>query len=136
MFERDYLMRIIAELGAAMRRSLERSQADRNPEDAAKMLDAAIGEATELDGAALLSLSPESIASVLQVSGTDPAVTEYLCRSLMLSSRYHAEGGDAALADLRAGQARAIAAAYGHSLSAEDGDLEAIERFLDEQLEK
>ena len=119
MFERDYLMRIIMELGAAIRRSIERSQVDHDPGDAAQMLDAAVGEATELDGAALLSLAPESIATVMQVSGTDPAVTEYVCRGR-----------------LRAQQALAIAAAYGHDLTEDDGSPEAIEGFLVEDGEK
>lgn len=132
MFERDYLMRIIAELGAAIRRSIDRAQSDRDPSDAATMLDAAIGAATDLDGAALLSLSPDSIASVLQVSGTDPAVTEHLCRSLLLAGRYYAESGNAALASLREGQARAVAEAYGHNLDESMGDPDAVLAFLDE----
>ena len=44
----------------------------------------ALGDATDLDGEALLSLAPESLASVLQVSGVDPHLTEYIARSLML----------------------------------------------------
>ncbi len=136
MFERDYLMRIIMELGAAIRRSIERSQVDHDPGDAAQMLDAAVGEATELDGAALLSLAPESIATVMQVSGTDPAVTEYVCRSLLLAGRYYEQGGDAALGRLRTQQALAIAVAYGHDLTEDDGSPEAIEGFLVEDGEK
>ena len=93
MFERDYLMRIIMELGAAIRRSIDRSQVDHDPGDAAQMLDAAVGEATELDGAALLSLAPESIATVMQVSGTDPAVTEYVARpSITIPRRGKSKG--------------------------------------------
>ena len=47
MFERDYLMRLIAELGAAMRRSMERNAThDQTPGDSAKLLEAAIGTAT------------------------------------------------------------------------------------------
>lgn len=136
MFERDYLMRIIMELGAAIRRSIDRSQVDHDPGDAAQMLDAAVGEATELDGAALLSLAPESIATVMQVSGTDPAVTEYVCRSLLLAGRYYEQGGDAALGRLRTQQALAITAAYGHDLTEDDGSPEAIEGFLVEDGEK
>ena len=93
MFERDYLMRIIMELGAAIRRSIDRSQVDHDPGDAAQMLDAAVGEATELDGAA-------------------------------------------ALGRLRTQQALAIAAAYGHDLTEDDGSPEAIEGFLVEDGEK
>ncbi len=64
-------------------------------------LDMALGDATDLDGEALLSLAPESLASVLQVSGVDPHLTEYIARSLMLSGRYHGEAGRADVAELR-----------------------------------
>lgn len=82
------------------------------------------GEATDIDGATLLSLSPESIASVLQVSGTDPHVIEYVVRSLALASVYLRESGDEEqLADLRLQQARALADAYGLYLPDNPEDL-------------
>ena len=87
MFEQDYLMRIIAQLLGAIRRSMERAAGEEDPDGAARALDMALGDATDLDGEALLSLAPESLASVLQVSGVDPHLTEYIARSLMLSGR-------------------------------------------------
>ena len=104
MLEQDYLMRILLQFAEAIRRSWARSVEDRDPRDAANMLERAIGDATDIDGATLLSLSPESIASVMQVSGVDPRVSEYIARSLLLASGY--------LAALRAEQARALAEAY------------------------
>ena len=112
MLEQDYLMRILLQFAEAIRRSWARSVEDRDPRDAANMLERAIGDATDIDGATLLSLSPESIASVMQVSGVDPRVTEYIARSLLLASGYLREAGDDALADVRADQARALAEAY------------------------
>lgn len=105
MFEQDYLMRIIAQLLGAIRRSMERAAGEEDPDGAASALDMALGDATDLDGEALLSLAPESLASVLQVSGVDPHLTEYIARSLMLSGRYHGEAGRPDVAELR--QARA-----------------------------
>ena len=78
MFEQDYLMRIIAQLLGAIRRSMERAAGEEDPDGAASALDMALGDATDLDGEALLSLAPESLASVLQVSGVDPHLTEYI----------------------------------------------------------
>ena len=72
MFEQDYLMRIIAQLLGAIRRSMERAAGEEDPDGAASALDMALGDATDLDGEALLSLAPESLASVLQVPGVDP----------------------------------------------------------------
>ena len=91
------------------------------------MLEDAVGEATDIDGATLLSLSPESIASVLQVSGTDPHVIEYVVRSLALASVYLRESGDEEqLADLRLQQARALADAYGLYLPDNPEDLAGL----------
>ena len=78
MFEQDYLMRLLMQFMEAMRRSIERADDGRDPAAAADMLENAIGDATDLDGSMLLSLAPESMASVLQVSGVDPHVTEYV----------------------------------------------------------
>ena len=124
MIEQDYLVRMLAQFATAIRRSMERAQGERDPQGAADMLEAAVGEATDFDGATLLALSPDSIANILQVSGTDPRVTEYMVRSLMLASRYRAEAGDAQAADLREAQARAIAEAYGHDVGVAMGLLD------------
>lgn len=129
MFEQDYLMRIIAQLLGAIRRSMERAAGEDDPDGAAQMLDAALGEATDLDGEALLSLAPDSLAQILQVSGVDPHVTEYLARSLLLSSRYYGEAGHDEVSALRRRQAFALAEAFGHGLSDEsvtDEELEAL----------
>ncbi|WP_165054271.1 MULTISPECIES: hypothetical protein [unclassified Adlercreutzia] len=118
MFEQDYLLRMLVDFAAAIRRSIERAGGQQDPSGAARMLEEAIGSAVDIDGGVLLSLSPESIASILEVSGTDPHVTEYVARSLLLASEYHAQAGEAELAELRRGQALAVADAYGHDLSA------------------
>ncbi|MCI9262488.1 hypothetical protein [uncultured Adlercreutzia sp.] len=130
MFEQDYLMRIIAQLLGAIRRSMERASGEDDPDGAAQMLDAALGEATDLDGEALLSLAPESMAQVLQISGVDPHVTEYIARSLLLSSRYYNEAGNAEAAALRHRQAFALADAFGHALSEESVSDEEIEALI------
>lgn len=116
MLEQDYLMRMILQLIDGIRRSLELSKGGEDPESAAESLEATIGQATEIDGSVLLSLAPESIADILQVSGTDPAVVEFVGRSLLLEADYLLQAGDTSTAKLRADQAEALASAYGFSL--------------------
>ena len=123
MYERDYLLRLIYLLVESIRRSWITAQKKDDPAGAAEMLEAAIGEATEIDGAILLSLSPESMASILQVSGTDPRVIEYVARSLELAAAYQRDAGNDALAHLRAEQARALAQAYGLELPEHPEDI-------------
>lgn len=133
MFEQDYLMRMMVALAEAIRRSMEKARGERDPAEAAQMIETAVSHATNLDGAVLLSLSPESIASVLQVSGTDPAMMEYLSRSLLLESEYLTEAGNHELAALRSAQAYALSDAYGFELSPEAVTQEALEEFLVEE---
>ena len=82
MLEQDYLMRILLQFAEAIRRSWARSVEDRDPRDAANMLERAIGDATDI------------------------------ARSLLLASGYLAEAGEGDLSALRAEQARALAEAY------------------------
>ena len=132
MFEQDYLMRILVEFLEAMRRSMERAEGLHDMEGAAQSLEDAVGSAVDLDKNVLLSLAPESIATVLEVSGTDPKVTEYVARSLLLAASYHGEAGHTELSQLRVAQALAIAEAYGHDLSGDDATEESARAFLDQ----
>ena len=127
MLQRDYLMSLISLFVEAVRRSWHQAKVDDDPRAAADTLEAMIGEATDIDGAILLSLAPESIASVMQVSGVDPKVTEHIARSLVLAASYLDQAGDADIATLRREQARAIADAYGIDLPDEEALTEQLE---------
>ena len=131
MLERDYLLRLLIELADAIRRSFERADNDNDPVGAAESLEAAIGSATELEGAILLSLAPESLASVLQVSGTDPRVVGYVARSLILDGNYWKAGGSPERAKLREAQGLALASAYGIDVSNEPMTMENFEHLFD-----
>ena len=132
MLEQDYLMRLLMQFFAAINRSIQREQEDEDPQDAADILEQAIGQVTEMDGATLLSLSPDSIAQVMQVSGIDPNVTQFVARSMLLESVYLEKGGNIELARVRDAQARAIASSYGFDLPDDPSDFDAITEGLEE----
>ncbi len=132
MLEQDYLMKLILQFFRGMVRSWELKEEKDDPELAADMLETAIGTATEMDGAVLLSLSPDSIAQVLRVSGTDPNVVEFVARGLLLESVYLSEAGNDELAGVRAAQARALADDYGFEWPDDPTDFDAMEENLDE----
>ena len=132
MLEQDYLMKLILQFFRGMVRSWELKEEKDDPELAADMLETAIGAATEMDGAVLLSLSPDSIAQVLRVSGTDPNVVEFVARGLLLEAVYLSEAGNDELAGVRAAQARALADDYGFELPDDPTDFDAMEENLDE----
>lgn len=132
MLQQDYLMRLLMQFAEAIAKSLAKVKDDKDPEAAAELLEAAVGEATELDGAVLLSLAPESIASVVQVSGTDPRVVEYIARTLLLEASYLEDAGKSAKASLRTEQAYALAGAYGVDFDGLELSEEEFDRFFED----
>ena len=127
MFQRDYLMKQLLVFFQALARSLQQRQKEDNPLLAAQTLENAISSATDLDGAALLSLSPESIAQVLRVSGVDPQVVSYIAHGLLLESQYLADASEHDLAGVRKCQALALAQSYGFELPDDPADLSQLE---------
>lgn len=127
MFQRDYLMKQLLVFFQALARSLQQRQKEDNPLLAAQTLENAISSATDLDGAALLSLSPESIAQVLRVSGVDPQVVSYIAHGLLLEFQYLTDACEHDLADVRKRQALALAQSYGFELPDDPADLSQLE---------
>lgn len=132
MFEQDYLMRQLLVFFQALTRSWEQMEEEEDAEGAVDTLEAAITAATEMDGVALLSLAPESIASIMQVTGVDPNVTQFVARSMLLESVYLGRAGNAELAAVRVAQAHAIADAYGFGLPDDPSDFDSITEGLEE----
>lgn len=133
MFEQDYLMKLLLAFYQAMFKSLRRvTDEDEDPKEAADTLDEVVGNAVGMDGTSLLSLTPESVAGVLQVSSTDPRVTEFIARSLLLSSEYLTQAKQGALASLRVEQARAVADAYGIDLPDDPTDLSDLKEMAEQ----
>lgn len=118
MLQQDYLVQMFVRFAQAIRLSFEKTRGKQtDPNDAAELLEAEVGTAVNIDGSMLLSLAPESIASILRVFDTDPRVIEYVARTLLLESTFLDQGGDPEKAQLRRRQAYAVAHDYGISLS-------------------
>ena len=122
MLQRDYLVQMIQQFIQAIMRSRTTSQQD--PQQAAGSLENAIGSATDIDGATLLSLGPESIASVMQLSGVDPRVAGYIAYSLQLEAEYLHQAGNDVLATIRQQQAEAVAETFMCDLNEVTSELE------------
>ncbi len=126
MLERDYLMRLILGYLHTIVSVVRRKDEEKDPEGAADLLEEAIGQATEIDAEVLLSLTPDSMTGILQVSGTDPKVIAFVAQGLLLESHYLMLAMDLARAELREKQARALAAAYGVDLPDDPAQAESI----------
>lgn len=108
-------MRRLLALFAAIRRSWEKELKHEDPLDSAEQLELALGSAVDFESGLLLSLAPESFSTMVQVSGTDRRLVEFMLRSLAMASQLRAKGSDETGAALRMAQAQALAQAYGFS---------------------
>lgn len=133
MFERDYLMNLLMQFFRGMMRANELRQKKDDPNLASKMLEDLIQESLDMDGAAILQLSPDSIAQVMRVMGVDPHMMEFISRSLLLDAVYLTDDGQDQMAEMRREQAFAIAREYGFELPENLSDFEGITEGLYEE---
>lgn len=117
MITEDYLMRQLLVFFKALMDARSRALNEKDFIGSAETLENLVGETSSLGADVFLRLAPESIASILQTTGNDPQVTEFMARSLMQAAEYREKAGDVEVANLRREQARAIAEAYGHDLT-------------------
>lgn len=106
---------------------------EQDPIAGAALLESAISDAVDIDGKVLLSLAPESIAGILQISGIDPHLVMYIANSLLLESNYLLQAGDKGLSEVRERQARALADEFGFDLLVEPLSLEEWEEIFPKQ---
>lgn len=107
----DYILDMIAQFVQAVVEAAERARAGEGGRAIAQY-EEVVGRALDMDAEAILSLTPESLVTLVQLSAVDESLAVYAAYSLVGASRiYEAQGNP--LGELRAGQARAIAGAYG-----------------------
>ena len=128
MFEKDYLMRMFLQLAEAIRKSLMKEH--ESTEDALRDLERTIGDAVDIDPQVLLSLTPESVVSMLKLGTFDPELGGLVVRALFYQSNIYEELGQFGHADLRRAQANAIAQAYGIDVSIADSTPEMLEEYF------
>lgn len=111
MFERDYIVEIVGEfarrVGLALRRALDGDQtgvADAERE---------VADLLELDPQVALALAPDSLVTMMVLSGMGDAVASYVCYALERVARLYDRAGDEDLAGLRHLQAKAVAESFG-----------------------
>ena len=113
MLHRDYLVRMI-QMGIEAILKAIHVRTDNEPDLACETIEQMLGSVTEMDPEVLLSLSPESIGTILDLGGAmNDSVAEVVVRGLVLESDVLArEKNDPALAELRFEQARGIATTF------------------------
>ena len=129
MLQRDYIVQIIREFGEVLSRWLRPAVVEADGA-AIEEVEAAIGKLVDLDGDVVVSLAPESLVTMFELSGVADSVAGYAGYALLrLGDAYDARG-DADCAALRRTQAQALADAFGSRLGEIPEEYRELERGL------
>lgn len=128
MLQNDYIMQMIINLVAAIRRSMQDQQAE--PDNTIEHLEVAVGQAVDMEPSLFFSLAPESMVQMMQLGSTDAVLSSYVVRSILLEAQILERSGQTQRADLRRAQADAIADAYDCPVTEDDMDPEALEEYF------
>lgn len=129
MLQKDYVLEVVRRFGDVLARWLRPAVLEANGE-AIDEVENAVGRLIDLDGATALSLAPESLVTMMELSGIADSVAGYVSYALLrLGDAYEAAGNDA-LANVRREQARAISAAFGSELGRVPEEYQELERAI------
>ena len=110
MLQRDYILEIVGQFVEGVSDALRR--AVRGEASGAADVERQIGDLLDLDAATALSLSPDSLVTMMVLSGMGDSVASYVCYALgRLADVYERDGNDDA-AGLRRLQAQAVAESF------------------------
>lgn len=110
MLHRDYIQEMVGDFVDGVSEALRRALGG-EPRGCADV-EQQIGELLELDYQTALSLAPDSLVTMMVLSGMGDSVASYVCYALERLSRVYEGRGDSDLAGLRALQARAVAESF------------------------
>jgi hypothetical protein len=129
MLHRDYLLEVIEQFVNTVSHALAKALLEHDME-AAEEVEAAVAELVQLDPSTAMSLTPESLVTMMILSGTGDAVSGYAAYALNKLGVAYEQMGEAQLAEERRAQAVAIADAFGASLDEIPEELRDLERRL------
>ena len=133
MLHKDYLLEIISRFVESVSVALRRALLDRDL-DAAQDVEDSVAALLDLDPQTAMSLSPDSLVTMLLLSGIGDSLASYVAYALDRVGDAYDDAGDAVTAALRWDQAEAVAESFGWDQSevppefAElDGELSAVD---------
>lgn len=116
MLHKDYLLEVIEQFVSSVSQALARALLQRDLE-AAEDVEAAVADLVQLDPQTAMALAPESLVTMMLLSGTGDAVAGYAAYALNKLGDSYDNMGDHELANMRRDQANAIAASFGADLT-------------------
>lgn len=124
MLHRDYLVEVVGEFVQEVSRALRRAVA--GDVDGVGEVERQVGDILELDHEIALSLAPDSLVTMILLSGVGDSVAAYIRYALDRAADLHEREGNADLAGLRRLQARAVGESFGCAgVPAEFSELDA-----------
>ncbi len=106
-YQSDYILRIIEQMGALIRRALEQVGSP-VAEEPIELAEQAIGLALDMDPAIASRLSGASLASLVAINMPDDRVLELLAQTLDIEAQALEGRGEIVFASLRREQAGAV----------------------------
>jgi hypothetical protein len=120
MFQSDYILRMIEQMGAVLRRIIDRLAAQR-PDEALALTDEAVGLALDVDPETALQLTGEGLLMLMGGGGEpDPKQALLLGEALVLRARARLDLGQPSEARIELSRARVVLEAATHTDLAED----------------
>ena len=107
-YQSDYVLRIIEQMGTALRQAFERYRDGDEADEPIAMTSSAIGLVVDMDPQLFLRLSPQSMVSFVEVSGFDDRLVARLVEALTLEADILEGEGDLVEAGVRRDQAAAL----------------------------
>lgn len=110
MLHRDYIQEMVGDFVGGVSEALRRALG--GDADGCVDVEQQIGELLELDYQTALSLAPDSLVTMMVLSGMGDSVASYVCYALERLARVYDARGEGDLAGLRRLQARAVAESF------------------------
>jgi len=109
-YQNDYILRIIEQMGAAIREAFKRHSEGGAVEESLELTDSAIELVVDMDPRLFLKLAPQSMVSFLEISALDDRLTARLAETLELQAEILLSEGSLIEASVRREQAAAVRA--------------------------
>lgn len=111
MLHKDYLLEVIAQFVEVVTEALGLARRKHDPE-AAQEAEEAVAGLLDLDAQVALRLSPDSLVTMMFLSGIGDSLAEYVTYTLRELGDVYEEMGDAQTAALRREQSLAVAESF------------------------
>lgn len=128
MLQRDYILEIVGQFVDGVSEALRRALG--GEAGVCEDVESQVAELLELDRATALSLAPDSLVTMMVLSGMGDTVAAYVCYALDRLSRVYEARGEGDLAGLRRLQARAVAESFDCDPAAVPAELSSLDAEL------